>query len=185
MTRKSKFEDAIKELRNVAYRVADKWSTEFSVDELVNEAWLESENKGEEIDLSLLLRTAQLDMIDYVRTRVGRKILKKKKPKYITNIDCVSDENKSIHRDSFLTIICCVNDEGIKEVDDKDLIEYLLQATTPKQEQVLRKYFLEQKNLVEVGKELGNRDTRICNLKRMGLEKCRGKFEEMDMLIQW
>ena len=185
MTRKIKFEDALKDLKNIAYKVANKWGKEFSVDELVNEAWLANGNKGKEVDLLLLLRTARLDMIDYVRTRVGRKILKKKKPKYFTNVDCSADEGRYAHSDSFFDIHCCIVNEGIKEVDDKELVEYLLQATTPKQEQVLRKYFLEQKSLIEVGKELGNRDTRICNLKKMGLEKCREKFKEMDMVIQW
>jgi len=185
MKRKISFKEALPQLRALANKIVERWGDEFEVDELVNEAWILSEHKDEAIDLPLLLRTVHLDMIDYVRKRIGRKQLKAKRPKYITNTtdsDSQRDNPENGHQNDFLSSYFSIADNWNEEFENRDLIEFLLSVTPPKQTEVLRKYFLEQKSLIEVGKELGLADSSICNLKKAGLEICREELERMEIL---
>ena len=181
---KIKFEESIPELRQIAYRVASKWGKMFSLDEIVNEAWLSSGCKKDElIDKPLLLRTAHLDMIDYIREKVGRKSLKKKKPKYITNLDTHMGTDGEYPANNFLDLLLGREDKGYKNLEDKDLINHILSEPTIKQAQVLRKYFLEGKTLGEVGRELGDiKECTVSTHKKKALASCRKRFKGMEIL---
>ncbi len=193
---KSRFEDEILKLRIIARKIVEKWDNEFAVDELVNEAWIKSDFKDKEVDIPLLLRSAHCDMIDYVRLKKGRKYSYiggkkeelKKRPSFITNFDVSSDGKHGLYRssdyfNSLFEIASPRNDDDVKGVDDRDLVEYVLNAPTKRQAKALRRYFLEGKTLKEVAETLGNKECTTSQIVKRGLARCRKKLEKIGMEI--
>ena len=198
---KSNFEKLVPEITNIAKGLSSFWNNKFEVNELVNEAWIKRK-RLKSTDIPLILRRAKFDMIDYIRCQEGRLQSfdkngeaverRKYKPKHITNIVFTDDDNEE-HKS--LIFDSPVEDNNLLSLENKELIDILLEETTDREETVIRKYFLEEKSLKEVGEEMGRlrcqmgsslkrsglSDVRISILKKSGLEKCRRKLKTMNI----
>ncbi len=194
---KSNFENLVPEITNIAKGLSSFWNNKFEVNELVNEAWIKRK-RLKSTDIPLILRRAKFDMIDYIRCQEGRlqsideNGKKRYKPKHITNIVFIDDNNEE--QKAFI-FDRPVEDKSFLSLENKELIDILLEETTDREETVIRKYFLEEKSLKEVGKEMsrlrcrmgsslkrnGLSDVRISLIKKAGLEKCRRKLETMNI----
>lgn len=174
------FMGMIGSIQAMAYGVAKQWGNRFAVDELVNEAWIKS-LRNCHTDPPLIMRAAKLDMIDYIRTHVGRKYNTRNgkkvggifKPKYHTNLmdggrDGWAHPNTYFDGEYY--------DKNFKNLENDELIESLLSATTTKRATAMIYFYIKGNSLVETGLLLGKSDTNICNLLTKGRADCKEKL---------
>ena len=185
---KIKFKDAIKELREVASKISDIWGQLFEIDELVNEAWIRCPFKDEGVDIALLLRTAKLDMLDYIRSQLGRKKYYRngevkngtnKRPFLITNLQYLNDNEKIKENPHYTTVL----DKGEKDKDldriekKEELLKFLMHVPSKKHRNALMLYYLEEKPLAEVAGIVGKAESTALAWIKKALQSCKEKIE--------
>ena len=90
------FERYLEDIKRQAFKIAFKFGpSKFSVDELVNEAWIKG-RKSNRPNKSQFVKRAYHDMQDYIREQIGRGNEKTKKPKLITNIHTRQDRKRGL-----------------------------------------------------------------------------------------
>ena len=150
------FERYLEDIKRQAFKIAIKFGpSKFKVDELVDEAWIRG-RKSNRPNKSEFVQRAYFDMQDYIREQIGRGNEKTKKPQLITNIYA-----KFKSRRRFKVFDREVIDEGMKEVDNKDLLEVLLKYPTKKQLNIINSYYFEGKLLKEIGEELNMKECTV------------------------
>lgn len=189
------FVGMIGKIQAMAYGIAKQWGDKFAVNELVNEAWIGS-LRSSHTDAPLIMRAAQCDMMDYIRTHTGRKsryeglydkrynrMVKKMTPQLITNVDARHDD-KYEHRNwnsffdsEFFNGAAC--DKNLKKLENNELIELLLSTTTTVNATAMIHYYLEEKSLIETGEAMGKSSTHVCNILKKGRKRCK---EVVDIL---
>jgi len=183
--KKSNFEELIPEITRMAKNMTRLWDNKFETNELVNEAWIRR-RKLNSIDIPLVLRRARFDMIDYIRKEVGRS----DRPKYLTNI-----YNGKENENNFFDVKYI--DKNLSGLENEELINFLLNDISDREETVIRKFFLDGKRLKEIGNEIERLDcpnksfrkekgvdfSRISSIKRSGLLKCKEKLREMEIEV--
>ncbi len=180
------FVGMIGSIRAMAIGLAKQYGEIFAADELVNEAWMES-LRNCHTDPPLIMRAAKMDMLDYIRTHIGRKYYFRNgkriggiwKPQYITNIDAGRDEEMA-HSNSYFDGEQC--DDNLKNLENDELIDVLLSATTTRRATALIYYYLGDNNLVETGAILGKSECHICSMIKQGKKDCRKALEHMELI---
>ena len=200
------FVDMINEIQSIAKKMSYNWSGYFVTDELVNEAWIRSLRSTNLSAPALIIKRAKYDMVDYIREKMGREYIyvdgKKVKKVKKRGIEIFKQKHYTgFHReDGELTHFDSIFDRPVEDknflsLENKELIDILLEETTDREETIIRKYFLEEKSLKEVGEEVGRlrcrmgsslkrnglSDARVSLIKKTGLEKCRRKLETMNI----
>lgn len=193
------FEKLIPEITKIAKRMSSFWNNKFETNELISEAWIKGRNLNF-TNTPVILRRAKFDMIGYIREQTGRiKLCDKKghkskykvkyKPKYITNI--------GYEEDSYGVLDGNYIDTNLLGLENKELINILLEEISETEKIVIEKYFLEEKSLKEIGRAMNRircsrgkhikRDglsfSTISNIKKRGLNNCRIKLKEMEVGI--
>lgn len=176
------------EVESVLYKQAHKIMKEFNdlcpnkfeLDELVNSVWVKK-NIQELDNPKYIAARAYWDMVDYARTIIGSHFKRGKDktgyyktPKKV-NLITNKHENKNLEKapDWFSNAIQDERSTYFKNIDDRDEINNLLSCLSGRKLEVLKKYFLEEKSLVEIGEEYGIKDSTVCNCKRAALEHIR------------
>jgi len=179
------FVEMMDSIRAMAYGLTKTWKNKFVVDELVNEAWIQS-LKNNYTDPPLIMRAAKFDMIDYIRTHVGKESYytngKKQpamfKPRYTTN--CTMDKEEGWeHPNTFFDGE--YYDKNFKNLENSELIQMLLSFTTTKRATAMIHCYLEEKSLIETGALMGLRDTTVCNILKEGREDCNDEVVRMEL----
>jgi len=187
---KTTFIDMLSKIQEMAYGLCKKWRFRFSVNELVNEAWIKSLEENH-TSAPLIMMAAKLDMIDYIRTQVGRENVdksqdkkckyyrKKGRIKFFTNCELKDDEN--IHADNILDVSYI--DKNFMVMENNEIIEKLLSLYTPSQKHTnaMTYYYLHSKSLVQTGEMIGLRDTTVCNLLKKSIIECKTAIKCMDL----
>ena len=130
--KKFQIKNNMKEIRTIARIIAQKWDHMFEEDELVNEAWIRCKDTPFST-LSKLKTAARCDMIDYIRTIVGRKgngrrypsgtlikdVIKSTARLRSNTISKITEDNKiNPFENSYI-------DNRFKQIDDQDFINYI------------------------------------------------------------
>jgi len=180
----STFIGMLDSIRSMAYGLTKKWGHRFSVDELVNEAWIRS-LRHDFYDAPLIMRRAKLNMIDYVREQIGRnyfyrhgeKIARIKPiPKHITNID--SDENNvsSVLDGKY-------EDKNLLRLENCEiLMKLILNKSSQKNLDAIMLYYFEEKTFKEISIMRKRSASYIFDLVHGGLEKYREEIQQMDLI---
>jgi RNA polymerase sigma factor (sigma-70 family) len=174
------FVDKIKDIQAMACNITKLWGGRFSVDELVNEAWIRNLRYNFS-DAPLIMRRAYMDMIDYIRQQVGRnKFISHGKcrtrvkpiPKHITGMEFVTNgRGKECHSTLF---DIPYKDKNLLRLENNEiLLKLLLSQPTTRQLQVMIAYFFEEKYLREIAKLLGRSECNLSKLIKKGIERCR------------
>ncbi len=182
------FMDAIETIRQVAVKLHRVSNGEFEIDELVSEAWLKSSKKGHE-DKPLTVKRAKLDMIDYIRSTIGRKeyesVLSSNRryrtSRMITNwsVDWGAKEDKY----SVAYFKWDRYAEATYDIDNKELIDKLLQGLKEKERAILTGVHLYGKTLKEAGEGIGIKPPYAYQLIKESREKCLRKAVKMGLDI--
>ncbi len=182
------FVGMIGKIQAMACGIAKQWGDKFAVNELVNEAWVES-LRNSHTDPPLIMRAAQCDMMDYIRTHVGRKYYVRNgkkvggifKPKYMTNLDTDSDNkyehmrgNSFFDRRGYSYL-----DKNLKKLENKELIELLLSTTTTRNATAMVHYYLEEHNMKEAAALMGIKECTMSSVLKKGRKRCK---EVVDIL---
>jgi len=184
------FVDMLPKIQAMASNMCKKYDGKFAVDELVNEAWLGS-LRNEHKDAPLIMRAAQLDILDYIRSHLGRKenkglydkrckhAVKRGVPNFITNVD--DNNNEYTHGYSWLDGRYV--DRSFIDIDNRELIQLLLKKTTAQTAESMIHYYLNDNSLVEAGKKMHLSDSTICTILRRGREELKAKAEDIGLDI--
>ena len=183
--KKSNFEELIPEITNIAKGLSSFWSNKFEANELVNEAWIKRK-RLKSTDIPLILRRAKFDMIDYIRIQEGRlqsfdkdgEKIKKYKPKHMTNIVFTNNDNEEQKANIFDRPI---EDKNFLSLENKELIDILLEELTEKQLKSISLYYLKGKTFKEAAEVMGNKECSSFRLVKKGLNRCRRKLETMNI----
>lgn len=179
-----KFTQLLPELREIAKNLCKFYRNQFVIDELINEAWIRSDFKEEKADIALILRSAKLDMIDYIRCCVGRDFYfikgeriknNKRRQLYLTNIDW---EN-NIHSNFLLEQE--YQDRALRNLEDKEIaLRFLNSIESEKQKEATILFFFGEYTYKEVGEMLKKHESSVFKLVKLGLEQCKNSelFQE-------
>lgn len=142
--KKIEFEDLLEEIKFIAQKLNKQFNYKFETWELINEAWLSIYDKNF-YDKFIFLKRVKWDMFHYIRTKLG--LRNKNNINFIHNVYNSETEytNCLVKEDNSLTLL-----------ENKELIDFLLGKLDDKYKSIIKKYFLEEKSLIEVGKELNN-----------------------------
>jgi len=146
------------EVVEVAKQVSRLCDNRFEPEELVNEAWIrfeEHENK----DIPLFNHSIKCDMIDYVRTQIGRKT-KRYKVNFITNIEFTDEESPDRHQCSILE--GSYINHNLDRLENKEYANYLTDLILDLDTRfIMKEYFLKGKKLREVGALINRSESKV------------------------
>ena len=183
------FVECLPQIRHAANEVANKFGDAFVVDELINEAWIRGRDSNRPNKYQLV-RRAMWDMKDYVRaifgrrkpyTHKGKKITVKKRPQFITNFDTLQhSDNERGHVSGRSIFDIPVENKDSLNLENRELIELILQAPSPRQIEVIKLYYLGDMSLKEVGNVLGITESSAHNNITRGMINCRLRANLVD-----
>ena len=183
------FVDMINEIQSIAKKMSYNWSGYFVTDELVNEAWIRSLRSTNLSAPALIIKRAKYDMVDYIREKMGReyiyvdgKKVKKRgieifKQKHYTGFH--RDDGELTHFDSIFDRP--VEDKNFLSLENKELIDILLEELTEKQLRSISLYYFEEKTYKETSEVMNNKECSSFKLVKKGLNRCKKKLEEMNI----
>ncbi len=171
MNNKFSFEEIEKNLYKQAHKICKRFPGKYEVNELVNEVWLMGDVQRVK-NIKFVAARAYFDMICYIRRKEGRKAMRKgvvnDRPKYLTNM---SKKDRYGTEQSFFYWQEDLRENGTKEVDDRDEVEYALSFLPEKLSKILRLYYFEEMSLKEIGKSMGLSECRISVLRKKALQQ--------------
>lgn len=180
----STFIEILDSIQAMAYGLTRQWGNRFSVDELVNEAWIRSLRQNF-YDAPLIMRRAKLNMIDYAREQIGRnyfyrygeKITRVKLiPKHITNVDSDECNSGSVLDGKY-------EDKNLLRLENCEILTQLIfNESNQKYLDSIMLYYFEEKTFKEIA-VIRNRSTYyIHNLVHKGIEKYQEELQQMDLM---
>lgn len=180
------FLDVLPQIKKVAKRMNRLWFNKFEVNELVNEAWIRGK-KYKNADAAFLVRRANLDMIDYIRECMGRQKYfingewverKNKIPYFHTNIDSFSSCGKNEHSHTENILHAPTEDKNLLRFEHKELIVKALDGLSSSLSvMTVIKYYLEQKNLKQVGEEMGLSESTVSKRVKKSIRECQERMQ--------
>lgn len=167
------FEQLEKILYKQAHRVKKFFPNRYEVDELVNEVWVKG-NIQKLDNIKYVATRAYYDMIDYLREVEGRQFMRKgvfyNRPKYVTNMHNIKRKFDPDAEHDFFDDVASERRTDIETMIDKEQAEYILSCLPEREAEILRVYYFGEKNLKEVGKELGITEGSVCKIRKRALQ---------------
>lgn len=152
-------------IRKSAKKIASKFNNKlFTVDELVNEAWIRGINSNRP-NKSEFVQRAYWDMKDYVREEIGRENTTRSKLKFITNMH---DDNDGNPLQIFDKVVL---NEDLKVIENKELVKKILQIPNSRNTNMISSYYIDGKSLKEIGKENNITESTTCNILKRTISK--------------
>lgn len=172
-----KFEQIEKVLYKQAHRIRRKFPNRYELDELVNEVWVKGSIQKLD-DIRYVASRAYYDMIDYLRTIEGRDFMRggtfHNRAKHITNYHDIyrysADNSSDGFEHDFFNDLAYKGRTGTEVMIDEEQAEYILSCLPERESEVLRKYYFEEKNLKEVGKELCMAEGTVSSIRKGALQ---------------
>lgn len=163
------FDQIKNHLYKAAIRFYHKFPNKYEVDEIVNIVWVMG-NVQKLDNIKYVSGRAYFDVIDHVRKQEGSKAMR-----YGVINDQVREINNMHHRDPAYEKTDFFSDvvnkyDCVECVDNKDQAEYILSCLPEQDAQVLRKYYLEDLNLKEVGEKLGLSESRVSAIRKDAIQ---------------
>ena len=159
-----------KELESSLYKWAHyfskRYNRQFEPNELINEVWL---REGIQKLKSVKFASGRIkfDMMDYIKDFFHRR--RKKPLNEFSNIEEYVFENIKNRRNE------------IKEIDDRDSLNYSLQFLNNKEKEILFLYYFSGFTMKEVGEIIGVTESSISSKISKAIKNCRNKLEEIGM----
>lgn len=173
-----KFEQVEKHLYKQAHKIRKIFQNRYELDELVNEVWVRGKIQKLN-DIRFVAKRAYFDMVDYVRSIEGRHTMRgenyraPKKGFIKKSLTNQHDRFKMSYPDMEQDFFNSLPYEGRTDTEvmiDKEQAEYILSCLPKREAEVLRKYYFEEKNLKEIGKELGVAEVTVSSTRRRALQ---------------
>lgn len=175
------FVDMIDKIQAMACNMCKKWDHRFAVDELVNEAWIGSLSSETE-DAPLIMMRAKFDMIDYIRSHVGRTNKVKPIPKFLTNYDSPADNQDYGRRNSFFDGE--YEDKNLLSLENEELLGMILKSPTGRQLSIMKLYYFEAMTMNDVGEELGIGESSVSNRIKNGIQNCQLRISFINKIYE-
>lgn len=152
-------------IRKSAKKIASQFNNKlFTIDELVNEAWIRGRNSNRP-NKSEFVQRAYWDMKDYVREEIGRENTAKAKFKFITNMHDDNDGNPIQIFDK-ITL-----NEDLKTIENNELVEKIFQIPNTRNTNMMISYYMDGKSLKEIGQENNITESTTCNALKRTISK--------------
>ena len=165
------------EIKNILYKQAHRIQKIFpnrcELDELVNEVWIKGDIQ-KLTNCKYISRRAFFDMMDYIRKQYGRNVMRnnviKNRPKEDTNMHGFGHSPNEHESYDFFETIKDHRRGDVSRIEDKDQVKYILSCLPEIESKVLRKYYLEELTLKEIGKKFKLSESRISAIRKEALQ---------------